>query len=322
MTNLLILADGGGGIGLGHIMRCLAIKKAWSYGDSKLLVHMEGDAFAPDGAIAFNWLTNLNKLKQYASTNPLVLIDSYRPNESYFQQIKSIFLFVATLDDYNRIVYPVDLLICPGVYGKTMNYSNQSAITAGGAEYVILRPEIIAVNKIQIKDKLETILLTLGGSQKNSTIFQKIIDSLDNLPYQLIVITANDKIAKELSSKNALIYGKLDSVKMAEIMSYADIAISSSGQTLNEFSWLGIPTFTIKTGEDQHQNWDYYHHHNLSIGSALADSHNLQSILINTLKNETVERRLKRSNKLQKLLTATGANRICSLIKNRGIVNE
>ena len=56
MADLLILADGGGDIGFGHLMRCLAIKNVWKHGTTKLLAHMEGDLSAPKGVEIFDWL--------------------------------------------------------------------------------------------------------------------------------------------------------------------------------------------------------------------------------------------------------------------------
>ena len=321
MTDIVILTDGGADIGFGHLVRCLAVKDAWQKGIARLLVQMEGGEQAPDGADTFEWLRDgaIENLKQFALPNTLLLVDSYRPSADFFRLLKTIFSFVVVLDDYNRISYPVDLIICPGVYGKYMDYSNQLAVTVGGAEYVILRHEILVAKKLEIREELQTILVTLGGSQQDETFFQQLINILENEGYKLVVVTGNEKIAKKLSSSNnSDIYGKLGSIRMAEIMVSVDAAVSAAGQTLNELAWLGVPTFIVKTGEDQHKNWDYYKHQNLSLGAALPNVQNLESLLINKLKNETVTRRLNRSSRLKNLLTVTGAHFICSLIEGMG----
>lgn len=323
MTDIVILADGGAGIGFGHIMRCLAIKNAWQNGTAKLLVQMEGGELIPDGGVAVNWLWEIEALKHFASPNTLLLVDSYHPDIDYFRYLKSIFPFVAVLDDYNRISYPVDLVICPGVYGKDMDYSNQSAITAGGGEYVILRNEILMAKQLTVREELQTILVTLGGSQHDETFFQKLINFLEGAGYELAVVAGNEKIAMRLSSKRSSIYGKLDPIEMVEIMTSVDVAVSAAGQTLNELAWLGVPTISVKTGEDQHGNWDYYRQQDLSLATVLPSDDALEATLVRILKNETVNSRSKRSKQLKKLLTATGAVHICSLIKNMGkVVNE
>ena len=318
MADLLILADGGGDIGFGHLMRCLAIKNAWGNGTARLLAQMEGEELSPDGAETFDWLSNADKLMQFATTNTLILVDSYRPNADYFNQLKSMFPFVVVLDDYNRISYPVDLVICPGIYGKEMDYSNQVASTAGGAEYVILRPEILAARQVEISETIETILVTFGGSQQNEILLQQVINILEGNGYQAIVVTGNDQLAKKIHAKNSQVYGKLKPVTMAEIMASVDVAVSAAGQTLNELAWLGVPTFSIKTGEDQHGNWDYYRSHKLSLGETLPSAQDLEATLIEILNKETTESRVNRAEKLMNLFTATGATSICSLIEDSG----
>jgi UDP-2,4-diacetamido-2,4,6-trideoxy-beta-L-altropyranose hydrolase len=318
VADLLILTDGGGDIGFGHLVRCLAIKNVWSNGTALLLAYMKDDEPIPIGAENFDWLMIPEKLKEYASTNTLLLVDSYRPDEEYFRLLKTMFLFVAVLDDYNRISYPIDMVICPGVYAKEINYSNQSAVTLGGAEYVILRTEILTARKQKKIEPIKTILVTLGGSQQDEILFQQLIDILESAGYKAIVITGNERLAKKLHGEMSNIHGKLDPLAMAKIMASVDIAVSAAGQTLNELAWLGVPTFSIMTGEDQHGNWTFYKKHNLSIGAELASSQNMKSTLIETLSKETAESRFKRAKKSMNLLTATGAETICSVIDDLG----
>ncbi len=318
MTDLVILADGGGKIGFGHLMRCNAIKNAWSEGTARLLAQMEGGERAPDGSESFDWFQKVESLKQYVTINTVLLVDSYRPDSDYFQMLKNIFPYVAVLDDYNRIIYPVDLVICPGVYGSEVDYSNQLARTVGGADYVVLRSEILAIKKVEIRKQLETVLITLGGSQQNELLFQQMNDLLEEAGYQVVVVTGNEQVARRISSRNSQVFGKLNTVKMAKIMASVDAAISASGQTLNELAWLGVPTIAIKTGEDQNGNWEYYNRHKLSLAAVLPNTYNLESTIVEVLKKETFDNRVERSEKLEKLLTDMGAMNICSLIKKEG----
>ncbi len=318
MADLLILTDGGGDIGFGHIMRCLAIKDVWKHGTTLLLAHMEEDISAPDGAVIFDWLNQPEKLSQFSSTNTVVLVDSYRPSANYFRLLKSLFIFVVVLDDYNRISYPVDLVVCPGIYGKDMDYINQVAVAEGGPEYVIIRQEILAVKQTRISENIGAVLVTFGGSQHDATLYQHVINILESSGYQAIVVTGNDKLAKKIVANTSQIYGRLGPVTMAEIMASVDAAVSAAGQTLNELAWLGIPTFSIRTGIDQQGNWKYYNGHDLSLAAVLSDDADWESVLKTVLKNETYESRLERSHRLKNLLTDKGAEGICSLINQLG----
>ena len=141
-------------------------------------------------------------------------------------------------------------------------------------------------------------------------------DILEEAGYQVIVVTGSDGLASQLSTKNSHVYGRVAPMTMANIMSSVDVAVSAAGQTLNELAWLGVPTISVKTGEDQHWNWEYYRRHNLSLAALLPGQANFASILISTLKTENGNSRRERSLNLRKLLTDGGAAAICSFIKD------
>ncbi|MDA8912016.1 hypothetical protein N9I66_03755 [Pseudomonadales bacterium] len=314
VTDLLILADAGGSIGLGHLMRCLAIKNQWSYGTAQLLVDMVDSDLAPVGAESVDWFKSPNKLEEFRKRDTILLVDSYRPNADYFWLLKKLFSVVVVFDDYNRISYPVDLLICPGVYGKEMDYSNQPALVKGGPEYVILRSEILAQKPIVINKTIQKVFVTFGGSQRSESLFQRSIDVIEDAGCQAVVVTGNDQLGAELQKRSSQVFGRLESGKMAEIMASADIAVSAAGQTLNELSWLGVPTFSIETGSDQHENWEYYRRQKLSLAAFLISDSSWTSSLRSILDSETYQRRVALAERLKNLFTLTGALYICRLI--------
>ena len=312
MADLLILADGGGSIGFGHLMRCLEIKNTWNHGNARLLGYMEAGLSSPNGAVFFDWLSYPENLSKFSSGNSIVLVDSYRPNEDYFRLLKSLFKFVVVFDDYNRISYPVDLVICPGVYGKDIDYSSQTAISLGGEKYVIIRSEILSVKQTKTCNNIKSVLVTLGCVDYK--LYQSVINLLESMSYQAIVVTGNEEAVKKIVANTSRIYGRLEPLAMAKIMASADLAIASSGQTLNELAYLGVPTFAIRTGIDQQGNWEYYGHHNLSLANALYNDKKLGSALKIALKNVTYKSRLEKSHRLQSLFTHKGAEEICELI--------
>lgn len=317
MTDLLILTEGGGEIGLGHLMRCMAIHNAWNYGVSRIMVHANDESCILDEVQLFKWRDNSNELSSMLTDNTLILIDSYQADESFFWQIRKASNFVAVLDDYNRISYPVDLIICPGIYGKQMDYKHQTAITVGGPEYVILRKEILSLRKKNIARKVNSILICFGGSQPNENLYQQIINIFLKTDFSLTVVTGNDLIADKLFGK-AVIYGKLNPAEMATIMASADIAICAAGQTINELTWLGIPAFLFKTTNDQELNWNFYRQNNLTLGAYLPEELGLEQKILSKLKSFSIKDHKALSKKLKNLLKHSGAKEICSIIKNKG----
>lgn len=313
MTDLVVLTEGGAEVGFGHLMRCISVKEAWVHGTAKVLAQMEGATSAPKGVEVINWLKKPSEIEGLVSDNAVLLVDSYRVDYDFFLYLKKLFPFIVVLDDYNRITYPVDLIICPATYGNQSDYSNQSGRVFGGPEYVILRPDIQNANQIHIQDNIENILVTFGGSQQDETLYQHVNNLLEGKGYKVHVITGNDSIAKELNSLSSIVYGRLNAKQMTEIMSSVDLAITASGQTLNELAWLGVPSVAIKTGEDQHGNWDYYARHRLVLGSVLPEEADMKAT-INSALHATWSQRMELSRKLRDLFHTVGANQVSNLI--------
>lgn len=314
MSELLILTEGGGSIGLGHIMRCTAIKNAWSFGTSTLMVDSWDETCISSNAIHFDWRERINEICVKFSNSTRILVDSYQVDKKTLLRLKQYFSFVSILDDFNRIDYPVDLVICPGVYGKQIDYKQQTAITVGGPEYVILRQDIIAARKERSDIKLRSILVCFGGSQPNEQLYQQIINIFSDAHYNLTVVTGNDLLASKLQGK-ADIYGKLDAIEMTQIMASTDVAICAAGQTLNEFAWLGIPVIVFKTTEDQYPNWSFYQQQNYLLSACLPNELDLEQKILSQLESLSVQYYKQLSKKLKKLLTAFGAENVCSIIK-------
>lgn len=315
MADLLILTDGGGRIGLGHIIRCVAIHRAWSFGSSKLLVSMEEAAQVPSEAHHFDWKNRLSEIQSMVTDNTLVLVDSYQVEHPFFLRLRKYFSFIAVLDDFNRISYPVDLIVCPGIYGHLMNYQNQRARTFGGAEYVIIRQDIIAARRKIVRKNFKNILITFGGSQQNESLYQQALNIFSDTDYDVTVVTGNEFLVSKLCTK-AKVFGKLDSNTMAKLMASADIAICAAGQTLNEFSWLGIPAFTFKTTEDQEGNWRYYQQFSLALGSYSCDESDLRSKIHSKLASLSTANYNFLSTKLKSLFNQNGAKEVCLTINN------
>ena len=316
MTNLLILTDAGPSIGFGHIVRSIAIKNAWKFGDTKVLAYMEDGVPIFDGMDFFDWLNQTEKLTSFKLENMVVLVDSYRPNANFFHSLKHIFNFVVVLDDYNRISYPVDLVLCPGLYATDINYNNQITVPLGGPEYVIIRSEILEAKKKPRSQNVRSILVTFGGSQKNAFLYQLVMEIIEGSGFKAVVVTGNDKLANELVSKVSTIYGRLSPVAMAKIMASVDMAISAAGQTVNELAWLGVPTFLIKTGIDQGGNWNYYTNYNYCMAGVVDDDPELGPVLRKVLKHTTYDMRKDLSQRLNHLLTSRGAETICSVMRS------
>ncbi len=271
MAKIAIRADGGSQIGMGHVMRCLVLAKELSKSNEVLFICKKGegsslkpgvDKIKSEGFQVIvvndkNILAELKTIKENNSINCLIT-DSYDVDESYFNKISDIFEYTVYIDDINICKFNVDCIINQNINAKSLNYSinsNRETKLLLGTEYCMLRDEFRKHNHKVINEKVENILITVGGMDKDY-ISLKILNVVKefNIPTHLVIGNAfEEKLIKELECvKNN--YGYINLYKnanMSELMKKCDIAISTTGSTIYELAAMQVPTIGIVVAENQ-----------------------------------------------------------------------
>ncbi len=182
-----IRADGNEKIGMGHVMRCLAIAEALRKEGEEVLF-LAAD-HKPAGVIQDKGFpvkildtcyedmeTELPELTSVIQKKPgngeygrifeksKILVDSYFITESYLKALQT-FATVILMDDEKKAVYPCDALVNYNIYGNTLSYKQD--YPAGvklflGCAYMPLREQFGDVEYV-VRDRAAHILLTTGG---------------------------------------------------------------------------------------------------------------------------------------------------------------
>lgn len=256
MAELVILTEAGGSVGYGHLMRCRAIADAAC---GELLVQGYGAYPVGNGIHEQAWMEHTEELTRQLSSACPVLVDSYLATREVYTVLSRHFDLVAVIDDYDRLNYPVNLLINPGL--RLPAYCEQTATVVGGSEYIILRNSIRRQAPKADYARMERVLVTFGGCD-NRYLFERLVPLLLD---RGLVITAvvgddirRDRLARAYSDPSLTWLGRVDADDMARIMAYSDLALSAGGQTLHELAFLGIPTVGMRTGDDQQWNIEGY----------------------------------------------------------------
>jgi spore coat polysaccharide biosynthesis predicted glycosyltransferase SpsG len=278
MNNITILTEAGKNIGLGHYTRCSSLYQVLTKaGNFVRFVVYENDYQINDRNIqSMNWLDSIDSLTSI-SINEIAIVDSYLADESIYSLLRERYHKVVAIDDYNRMIYPADIVINPNVFFEDIDYSNQKAICIGGKNYVILRPEF-KENKPKVcsDEVLRNILITIGGSDFRN-LLPKLICICDQInDIDIIVIDPENKIGH---LQNIKVLPTQTAAQMTKLMQSTDVVISACGQTLHELVALQMPTIGICLDIDQIPNQNYYVRHGFLMAAIQWNDENIEKII-------------------------------------------
>lgn len=265
---IIIFTEGGKDCGFGHLSRCIALAqgiKAVNPGIKASFI-IKGDKTASEFlksqnvvSVNLDWLKRPKEAIALAKGADVVIIDSYIAPLSFYSrlaEIKSESKFcIAAIDDYNRINYPVDIVVNPSMFGGRLSY--QSAQEAKpkyllGGDYIILRREFWKVPRNPVKRKIEDVLVTFGGIARDNFIKRLMNFLSGNFPDFTYHIINGPRDFKPSSDFRA--YSELSALKMRNLMLKCDICLSAGGQTLYELAKVGLPAIGICFAENQRLN--------------------------------------------------------------------
>ncbi|WP_036098373.1 glycosyl transferase family 1 [Leptospira noguchii] len=257
--SVLILTEVGISIGFGHFSRMIALNAFLDAAAVKVktLLYVKGDFQLNHKLVEIHDWQQDDNFSELCSNFENVLIDSYLAKSKIYESLQSFFKKVIAIDDYNRIVYPVDIVINPNVFFDQIDYSNQSAKCYGGSDFVILRESFRKYEKPKTPQE-SGILITLGGSDYRNLLPQ--LCELSKVNKQITLICPEKEKLESIQEKYqwVRILGKLSESEILQEFVNAEIVISGCGQTLHELYHLRKKTVGICIDQDQIMNQEYY----------------------------------------------------------------
>ena len=257
--DIIIRADGGEGIGMGHIMRTLVLatklKKTHNitYICSNKLKFLNGiNKIELEGfkVIRIHEEESILNLKA-----DFLIIDKYDITIEYLEKLRKVFK-VLCFDDNNLLeCYPVDILLNQNPHGSMFKYNtlNNTKVLLGG-KYSLLREEFLKTKPVNIRKEIKNILITIGGSDDHN-LTERILSQIDfdnNLTINVVIGGAfnhRDLLQQSYKNKNNITF--YENAHMSKLMSECDVCIAACGSTLYELSYLGVPTIGIIIAENQ-----------------------------------------------------------------------
>ena len=273
---LLIRADANSEIGLGHVMRCLALAQACqdSGGAAEFLcaslppavderLRSEGfpvrriDVVVGSSADA---AATVEAARESSAT--WVAADGYALDAEFQSSMKGSGARLLVIDDMAHLAaYEADLVLNQNPQATDAIYAHRAAGTdlLLGSRYAMLRREFCAWRDCPRKPApVRRLLVTLGGADP-ANVTLKVIQAIRQLETQAIEVIvlvgpANPhraELVDAVRGSNRAIELKESASNMPELMNWADCAIAAAGSTCWELAFMGVPNLLIVLAENQ-----------------------------------------------------------------------
>ncbi len=327
----LIRADGGFNVGMGHIIRCMALYDELIKNNVECIFVYKKDkvveGYFKDKKVRYILMKAMelggekieikNIIKNY--NTDVIITDSYNINEEYLLFLKSLSRYLVSIDDNYLFDYPSDIVINPNIYAEKKRYTKKASKYLLGGQYCILRDEFRESSHKNIKVKAENILITMGGTDVNNVtpFIIKAIKKIHGININVIVGKGfeNKELVEESCKNNQninLIYNPKD---MRILMESADICISSGGSTLYELASLGVPTLFVIQADNQLRLAEYMEKNQIMVNLGWYYNLKEKAVLdeiINIIDNQGI--RLKLSADSKKIINVDGVKNIVKKI--------
>ncbi|HEV2397046.1 MAG TPA: UDP-2,4-diacetamido-2,4,6-trideoxy-beta-L-altropyranose hydrolase [Candidatus Sulfotelmatobacter sp.] len=272
---LLVRADASAEIGIGHVMRCLALAEAWQLVGGRVLFAVASGMGELESRIRSRGC-DLAELRCWpasaedaAATAELafqrradwVVLDGYQFSADYIRALRrNTFRVLAISDGGETSALDCDLIVNsePGLPERAHSRTAQSVLL--GPRYALLRREFLDVSteNREVPDITRKLLVTFGGGDSPNVTRQVLcaLDEVSGLQFEVIAVVGPSNphraslqaVARESRHRVNLV---CNSCNMPELMSQSDLAITAGGGTCFELAFLRIPMFLISMAENQ-----------------------------------------------------------------------
>lgn len=340
--NVAFRVDGDPELGMGHLMRCLALAQAMRESSdanvmfltksfnkaiariSKERQHVKAipRGLSMDEELA--WV--VNSLKKFKPD--VIVTDLPYVTGNYLKKLESTGKLMVSVDDLALATHCADFVISGYLSAKLKKYKSANPETKLfiGPGYLMLQKIFGKINKgrRKIRKNACAVLVTLGGADpENLTV--KVVKALSRIDKKLDVTVVlgpaytNRRELRRLLRRTKDIKPKFrmrsDVKNMAKLMTKTDIAITAGGETIYELAATGTPAINISQVEHQSINAGELEREgtviNLGLGREVSEE-KIISTVQHLLEDEKLRQKMSIASK--KLVDGKGAGRVADLI--------
>ena len=295
---LLIRTDGGPTMGMGHVMRSIALAQAWRDlgGTVTLATALPLDGFR--SRIAREGLTSIALAVEPGSRQDAeatvavarsggagyVAMDGYSFGPDFQRTVSQAGVATACMDDYGHLdEYHVDMIVNQNLDSTDALYKRRPDTTRLllGAEFAMLRSDFTKhARRSRVARTAGTrVLVTLGGADPQN-VTSRIVQSLGDVPFDIeaaiVIGGANphlSTVVEAVAASDGCFRTFVDVPSLRRLMEWADVIVCGGGTTCWEAAFIGVPMIAIVLAENQTRIADALANHGAAIN--LGDSMHL-----------------------------------------------
>ena len=278
---MLVRADEGPGIGAGHVMRCLALARAWGLAGGRSVflgavpgvsvaeavraayARVEAPGVEPYGqADALRTVELLRGLAAESGSAPWCVTDGYGFGTDWQRTVRGAGFPLLVVDDRAHLdSYEADIVLNHNPDAADLNYTLRPGCRAlFGVRYSLLRPEFGAARALRAETRAQCrrVLVTMGGADaKNvcTTVVRALVHAgQPGLEAVVVAGPSNPHMdaLRGVAAGSPLAVEVVPSTDdMAGLMAEADLAVSAAGGTCWELCHMGVPVVMVVTADNQ-----------------------------------------------------------------------
>lgn len=254
-----LLAEGGPGVGLGHLRRCQAVAHALVAAGAEARVLVDGDRHDGDAPAAGTrhapWLAEGPRV--FAGQTPdVVVIDSYAVSDEMFEAFRATGAAVVAIDDVADRRLAVDLVVNGAFHAHELPYARGTSTRfLLGPRYALLDARFASVPARRARTtEIERVLVTFGGETPADLVASALVSLARTLPRADIDLVVGPFTDARALGDSATVRTHRGLSSLCDLIASADVAISGGGMTLYECLASGTPAIGLCLADNQRGN--------------------------------------------------------------------
>lgn len=249
-------------VGMGHLRRCLTLSDELYAHD----VRTEYFLYAADASVQ-EWMrgrvpevqitaaSGLSDALHRAAGTPVVVVDTYDIGGAELWALRQRGCSVLLIDDLADREMPATWVLNSCVEDPAVFAGLTEAQLLLGPSYALLRPQFRTLPNRIARQSVAHVLLTFGGSDVMG-LTVRMLSVLESYPTPLHIRAVVGLLARPFKVSHPRHHVEMlqNADNMAELMTWADMAIATAGQTIFELAAAGCPALCLQVVDNQRHN--------------------------------------------------------------------